>query len=84
MYSPQKFSDKTGLSYEQVINMCKSNEIESYRTPGGYFKIPDKELSKFLKEDFISKEEYMRVVRENEKLKTILIQFKLAIENIKV
>jgi predicted site-specific integrase-resolvase len=81
MYSPQKFSKKIGFSYEQVINMCRSGKVESFRTPGGHYKIPDKELDKFLNPDFISRDEYMKVVRENEKLKTILNQLKLTIEH---
>jgi hypothetical protein len=77
MYSPQQFSQKTGLSYGQILIMCKKKEIESVVTDGGHFKIPEKEVAKFQQpDDYISKTEYEKVVRENEKLKTIIIQFK--------
>lgn len=62
--------------------MCKSKDIQTVISPGGHFKILDKELSKFLKnEDYVSKEMYDAVIRENEKLKTLLNQFKVYINN---
>lgn len=75
MLSPQTFARKTGLSYNQVLLMCKKKDINTVTSPGGHFKIPEKELDKFLKDsDFVSKEDYEKVVRENERLKTLLKQ----------
>lgn len=77
MLTPKTFSKKINLSYDRVLLMCKSGEINAIETNGGHFKISEKELDKFLKNDsFISKEEYERVVRENEKLKTMIQQLK--------
>lgn len=84
MYSPQKFANKTGLSYQQVLNMCKSKKIEAISTNGGHFKIPEKELDKFTNNDYVAKEEYMKVVRENERLKTMLSQLKLIAETLQI
>jgi excisionase family DNA binding protein len=77
MLSPQTFAQKTGLSYGQVLLMCKKKEINTVVSPGGHFKIPEKELERFIKnEDYVSKEDYEKVVRENERLKTLLKQVK--------
>lgn len=74
MLSPQDYSEKTGLSYQQVLLMCKSGELKAIKTKGGHFKIRESEVDN--KQDYVSKEEYMKVVRENERLKTILEQMK--------
>ena len=77
MLSPQTFAQKTGLSYGQVLLMCKRKDINAVSSPGGHFKIPEKELDKFLNDnDYVSKEDYEKVVRENERLKTLLKQMK--------
>lgn len=71
MLSPNMFSKKAGLSYGQVLFMCKSNEINAIRTNRGHYKIPEKELDKFIKnDDYVSKEKYETILRENERLKT--------------
>lgn len=85
MLSPQKFAEISGLSYEQVLNMCKNNDINAIKTAGGHFKIPEKELDKFKENDnYVSKEDYIKLLKENERLKTILEQFKSFVENLKV
>jgi excisionase family DNA binding protein len=85
MLSPQVFARQAGLSYQQVLHMCKFNQIEAVKTSGGHFKIPEKELDKFFKPNgYVSKEEYERVIRENEKLKTILEQAKIFFVNLNV
>lgn len=76
MLTPQQFAKETGLSYSQVLQMCKTKEINALETEGGHFKIPPKELDRFKNNDYVTKEEYLRVVRENERLKTMLHQFK--------
>lgn len=83
MLSPKKFAEKAGLSYEQVLNMCKKGEIDAIKTTGGHFKIAEKELNKFKQDStYVSKEEYMKVIRENERLKTLLLQTKNFINNL--
>lgn len=70
MKTPQQFGKAIGISYNQVLKMCKSGELETIESDGGYFKIFDCELDKFVaKKDFISKEEYEAILRENEMLK---------------
>ena len=77
MFSPQTFSKETGLSYSIVLHMCKTGELETVKTEGGHFKIPEKELIKFKKpEEYVSKVDYEKVIRENERLKTLLLQAK--------
>lgn len=85
MITPQKFSKSTGISYNQVLKMCKSGELETVKSEGGYYKIFDYELDKFLiKKDFISRESYESVLRENERLKTTIRQLKIAINGIEL
>ena len=80
MLSPQVFADKTGMSYQQVLTMCKTGELEAIKTDGGHFKIFASELDKFLnKKDFISRESYEEVLRENERLKTMIAQLKILV-----
>lgn len=76
MLSPQQFAKETGLSYQQVLQMCKAKEINALETEGGHFKIPPKELDKFKNSDYVTREEYLKVIRENEKLRTMIEQFK--------
>jgi len=76
--SPGEFSKQVGLSYDQVLRMCKLGEIETIKSPGGHYKISDREVDRLTKkDDFISKEEYELVIRENERLKIKLEQIKL-------
>ena len=85
MLSPKSFSCKTGLSYDHVLQMCKTKEIEAIRSKGGHFNIYDKELDKFKDDDgCVPKEEYLKVIRENERLKTILKQLKLSVTNLEI
>lgn len=76
MLSPQQFAKETGLSYNQVLQMCKTKEINVLETEGGHFKIPPKELDRFKNSDYVTKEEYLKVIRENERLRTMIEQFK--------
>ncbi|WP_129596677.1 DNA-binding protein [Anaerophilus nitritogenes] len=84
MLSPQQFARECDLSYGQVLQMCKEDELDVLKTEGGHFKIPEKELDRFRNRDYITKEEYLRVVRENEKLKTIITQMKNYISSFNV
>ncbi len=83
MFSPQRFSREAGISYNQVLHMCKSGDLDTIKTDGGHFKIPEKELIKYKKpEEYVSKEEYEEVIRENERLKTMLLQAKTWFSNL--
>lgn len=84
MLSPQQFAKKCGLSYQQVLQMCKSKEINALETEGGHFKIPQKELDRFKNSDYVTKEEYLKVIRENERLRVIVNQCKNYISNLEV
>lgn len=85
MLSPQKFAEKTGLSYGQVLIMCKAGEINSIRSQKGHFKILEKELDQFTKSnDYISREKYENIVRENERLRNTIRQFQKYVENIAI
>ncbi|WP_315117913.1 DNA-binding protein [uncultured Clostridium sp.] len=81
MLSPQQFGKECGLSYQQVLQMCKAKEINALETEGGHFKIPPKELDKFKNNDYVSKKEYLEVIRENERLRVIISQFKNYVSN---
>lgn len=83
MVSPKEFSKKTGLSYGAVLMMCKKNEINAVKTQGGQFKIFDKELKKYTNDcsEYVSREEYTKVVRENERLRTFIDGLKIYIAN---
>ncbi|MFT8313216.1 MAG: DNA-binding protein [Clostridium sp.] len=85
MLTPRNFANKTGLSYNQVLEMCKDGELKTVRTNRGHFKISDIELDKFIKNDnYISKEKYEELIRENEKLKFSLAQLKKYVENLTI
>ncbi len=76
--TPKKFAEKTGENYDLILDLCKKGNIKCERTDGGHFKIYDTELDKFTKqnEDFISREQYEAVIRENERLKSFITQLK--------
>jgi excisionase family DNA binding protein len=85
MFSPQEFAKRTGLSYTQVLYMCKKNEIEAIRTRGGHYKIPESQIAKFkAPQEFITREQYEETVRENERLKTIINEFIKSLKNLEV
>lgn len=85
MLSPNQFSDKVGLSYAQVLYMCKNNQIDAIRTNRGHYKIPEKEVDKFIKnDDYVSKEKYEAAIRENERLRTELGRLKRFVDDIAV
>lgn len=85
MLTPREFASKTGLSYNQVLHMCKSNELKNVTTTRGHFKITDAELNKFIKkEDYVSKEEYEILIRENEKLKNTIKQLKKYVGSLEI
>jgi excisionase family DNA binding protein len=82
VFTPQQFAKKTGLSYDHVLQMCKTGKVKALKTEGGHFKIPEKELDKFTTEDYATKDEYLRVVRDNERLKTIILQLQNYVSNL--
>lgn len=84
MLTPRNFASKSGLSYNQVLSMCKSSELKTVRTNRGHFKIADKELDRFIRNDsYISKEDYEKLIRKNESLTTTLRQVQNYIGNLK-
>lgn len=84
MLSPQNFAKESGLSYQQVLQMCKSKEINALKTEGGHFKIPPKELDKFKNSNYVTKEDYLKIVKENERLRTLMDQFKKYILSLEI
>lgn len=83
MLSPQKFAETTGLSYQQVLIMCKKGDVETVKTRGGHFKIYESEIDKFINnQDVITREDYERVLRENERLRTMLSQLKILLKDV--
>lgn len=54
------------MSYQQILQMCKVKEINEIEMEGGYFKTPEKELDRPKNSNYVTKDEYLRVVRENE------------------
>lgn len=85
MLTPKQFAEKVGLSYAQALYMCKNGEIEAIKTRKGYYKIPEKELDKFAKrDDYVTKEKYEEVIRENERLKTEIGRLKTFVDDIAV
>lgn len=84
MLSPNKFAKQIKISYDRALIMCSQNEIENIKTEGGHYLIPEKEVDKFISnENFVSREDYESVIRENAKLKTLLDQVKSFIINLK-
>ncbi len=77
--NPKEFAEQTGITYQNVLHLCKIKEIEAKTTLNGRrFIIPNSELLKFKggNSDFVSIDKYEKVIRENERLKIILNQFK--------
>lgn len=75
----REFAKEVGESYGLVLNLCKEGKIECEKTDGGHFKVYKSEIEKYKgkkQDDFITREDYEAVVRENEKLKCIIEQTK--------
>lgn len=64
--SAEAYSEQTGLGVEEVKRLCRIGRIPCERTKKGYYKI------KLYKNDCVSKEEYNRVIKENNELKQLL------------
>ncbi|PRR70878.1 DNA-binding protein [Clostridium thermopalmarium] len=85
MLTPREFAKRTGLSYNQVLNMCKANELKIVKTCKGHFKIADIELNQFIQSDeSVTKEQYLEVIKENERLKNTITQLKNFIASLKL
>lgn len=69
--SAEKYAKMTGLGSEEVKRQCRIGKIECFMTEGGHYKI-------LVRQNAVSREEYEKVVRENEKLKTIIQSVNLA------
>lgn len=77
--TPKEFGEETGMTYQNVLNLCRNKEIETITTVHGRrFLIPNSAMLKFKggNSNFVSIEKYEEVVRENERLKIVLEQFK--------
>ena len=76
--SPKEFSKKVNLSYDHVLRLCKLDEIETVKTQGGHFRIPLREVDRFIKpqQEYITRADYEAVVRENERLRLQLEQIR--------
>ncbi|GAA0816367.1 DNA-binding protein [Clostridium tertium] len=74
--TPKKFSELTGENYELILDLCKKGSIRCERTDGGHYKIYKTEFEKFNSSsaDYISKERFEAILRENEMLKERLRQ----------
>lgn len=82
--SPKGFSKLIGLSYDQVLRMCKLGELPAIRSKGGHYKIPRMELEKLngdIDNKFVTLERYEEVVRENERLKLKLEMIRDMLDN---
>jgi len=69
--SAETYNKMTGLGVEEVKRQCRIGKLECLMTEGGHYKI-------LVRQNAVSREEYEKVVRENEKLKTIIQNVNLA------
>lgn len=79
MLSLVEFAKRTGENYKTILFLCKEGQIKCAETEGGHYKIYETEVEKFLgknNEEFITKEQYEKVIRENERLKMVIEQMK--------
>jgi len=73
MISPKVFAKESGMSYAAVRNLAQKGEIKCLVSPKGYLTIYESELERIKNpEKYVLKEEYERVLKENEKLKSTL------------
>lgn len=79
--SPVEFAKKTGENYEFIRKLCREGKLKCEVTEGNHTKIYESELNKFSNKDYVTKEEYEKVIRENERLKTFISQLKKFIQN---
>ena len=63
--SAEEYARKSGLSPQKVKDMCKSGKLDYYKTEGGYYKIKEDN-------DSVPVDKYIKVEKENERLKTII------------
>lgn len=64
--SPSEYSKQTGLGVEQVKRLCRLGKIPYELSQGGQYHI------KVFKDNCVSYEQYEKLLKENEKLKTVL------------
>jgi len=66
--SPKQYHDATGgvLGIEEIKRLCRIGRIPCEMTKKGYYKI------KVYKDNCVSIEEYERILKENQHLKTII------------
>ncbi|MCI8470354.1 MAG: hypothetical protein HFJ35_02520 [Clostridia bacterium] len=66
--SPKQYSEATGnkIGIEEIKRLCRIGRIPCEMTKKGYYKI------KVYKDNCVSREEYDRVIKENNELKQLL------------
>lgn len=66
--SPKQYSKATGgnIGVEEIKRLCRIGRLPCEMSEGGYYHI------KVYKDNCVSREEYDRIIKENERLKTIL------------
>lgn len=64
--SPAEYSKQTGLGIEQVKRLCRIGKIPYELSEGGQYHI------KVFRDNCVPREQYENVLKENEKLKTII------------
>ena len=65
--SAKKYSEASGLDYEHVLYLCKTDQLPCFRTEGGKnFKV------RVDKSDLVTKEDYLKLLEENARLKSII------------
>lgn len=64
--SAKRYSELTGLSYQETLSLCETKQLEAHKTDGGQWRI------KVYKGDAVSRDEYNRLLEENSRLKGIV------------
>lgn len=79
--TPAQFASETGENYSLILSLCKDGSLKCQVTEGGHYKIFKTELEKFTaNKDYVTKEDYEAVIRENERLKSFINQLRATIE----
>lgn len=79
--TPAQFANETGENYNLILNLCKIGSLKCQITEGGHYKIYKTELDKFTNnKDYVTREDYEAVIRENERLKSFIKQLRATIE----
>jgi len=84
--TPEEYSKRSGLKVDHVRWLCRTGQLENIRTEGGaqysHYKIPIRELTKFEDQKSLDNGSYEALLKENERLRTILNMIVKMIEQI--